>query len=366
MNQILAYITGQGPGLNDLQRGEVRRHFEMTRSQLYEYGILGKEPNYEFHMTPASRVAVRPTKRALVPMMIALVPPDIFPSPRYITKAVPAPPDVEIKLIGTRNPRGQVLIGSEVSGTRVTTDSAEPEDTRGIEVLTREYIADDRGGTEYLQSLRARYETFRTQRRRAEKEMEDYNTEIVIGRPEVRDTMAAQHPEMQRARDPNDDEAYIRAQVEAMRNLPPLIMYINPSQFSIAYNHVISDGNRSRTGFIIEHWGLQQPVITASGQIGGTYVHNRNGGRGGLTRYFQKDSASYQYFMNLFRIYKNNAYIYNTHDLISMMGSVKIFYDDAIYTGSFDSLSISETEDKPFDLSYNFQFTVRFEERLTS
>lgn len=361
-HNIYAFLGENEPSLNEQQRHEVRRHFEMTRSHLYEYGILGRENNYEFHMFPAKNIAVRRTTRPLMPMMIALVPPDVYPSERYQMRAVPAPADIEILLIETRGKRGHAMVGTAVAGTQVNAKLARPGDIQSNTILTREYIADDRGGQNYLTSLYDRYNAFRKGSRQAGKDLEDFNTEIVKGRAEIRDDMVAD-PNILRARNPNDNEGYIRAQVLAMQKLPPLIMYINPSQFSIAYQHVISDGDRSRDGFIVEHWGLQQPVITASGNIGGTYIHGPNK-TGGVTRMFQKDAASYQYFMNLFRIYRNNAYIYNVHNKISMLGQVKIFWDGAIYTGSFDSFSINESEDKPFDLTYDFQFTVRFEERV--
>ncbi len=43
---------------------------------------------------------------------------------------------------------------------------------------------------------------------------------------------------------------------------------------------------------------------------------------------------------------------------------MKIYYDDYIYTGSFDSFSITESEDQPHTLEYSFDFVVRFEHRI--
>lgn len=355
---VLAFLD-EDESLNDLQQGEIRRYFQRTRSNLFEYGVLEHEHNYSFHQTPSVHQAVEYKKDPLIPMMIALIPPDVYPSGHFITKEVPAPQDVNVRPVKFKNADG--LVDSEVSGNRVSTESDD------IFIQTDVSLSSEEGSAEYLTSLKDRYQSFRANAKRADTQIDDHNQPIVIGRDEVKDTLPEKNKSVKIAREPHPNEDYLKGQIEAMRQLPPLVLYVNPTEFSVSYQHVIADGDRGRDFHIIEHWGLQQPTINASGQIGATYIDSTNGRgqkTGGVTRALRRESAAYQHFMNLFQIYKNNAYIFNVHHRISMLGSVKIFYDDAIYTGSFDSFSISEAEDKPYSLEYNFQFTVRFEERV--
>jgi hypothetical protein len=155
--------------------------------------------------------------------------------------------------------------------------------------------------------------------------------------------------------------------LETMRNMPPLRMLVNPSQFSVQCEKVISDGNRSRDGFIIEHWGDGQDKIEGSGTVSGFYAVDINDARSpGLGRTSRTWSASFQNFLSLWLLYRNNGGMWlpaNRDDAwqayLSVVGSIYIYYDGVLYLGSFDSFDLTETDDKPHTLEYSFSFTVR-------
>jgi hypothetical protein len=67
-------------------------------------------------------------------------------------------------------------------------------------------------------------------------------------------------------------------------------------------------------------------------------------------------------------MFKNNANIFtdgtfgdgNTGiPLISM--SLYIYYDNHIYIGSFDDFTITDDGNKPYNLTYDWKFTVRYD-----
>lgn len=451
--------------LTDRGIGQLRKTFQTYRSEILSYGLLETGKAIKTNLSPSTVEGVRPVKRPLIPFMIKIIPPDLFPSGTFTTTRIPSPQNVELRLIRTstnlsggnatnvstvvaatslvpsqdgyvvlntsriislqstlRDAQNNVVSGQlplryessnpsivEVSdsgevtfldvprppgvivtieatrqdGTRLTgevlftsdvlfvpTPAQEPntevfENPTAIETLVSEGVADDQ--TEFLSSLKDRYETLRSSNREAENEFRRVSEEIVQGREEVTDLYLQRSALMKEARGLDANERFLRNQVEAVKALPPLFMYINPSEFSLSYNHRISEGNKSREGYIIEHWGLEQPSITASGMIGATYVTGTNAqGRttGGLTRKLRRGSAAYQSFMSLFHTYKSNGYIFNLDDKISILGAVQLFYGDTVYTGTFTSFSIQETETQPFTLSYSFTFSVRFIERI--
>lgn len=353
----VAFLTGDDTSINDQQANTIKRNFQITRSNLAEYGILQNQRGLEMLGRPSHHAAVGTTKTPLIPFMIALVPPDTYPSDESRAVPINAPQELEIEPIRTRNAAGSFTAAA--TGSRVEGD---PNETRVFEPRSI-----DMGN--YLETQVERYRNFQNQKRRVDQDLYNQNTSIVANRRERQDTFARRNEEIQKARTEENNEDFLRAQILAIKDLPPLIMYINPTDFSVSYNHVISDGNKARDGYIIEHWGMQQPTISASGQIGATYTHSqgRSGNaRGGLTQLHRRSSAAYQSFMNLFQIYRNNSYLYNLDRRISVLGSVKIFYDGTIYTGTFDSLSMSESEAKPFTLEYSFDFTVRFQDSISS
>lgn len=178
-----------------------------------------------------------------------------------------------------------------------------------------------------------------------------------------------------------------RAELTRMKNTPPLRMLVAPQKFTVSGEKIVADGNFGRYGPIVEHWGDSQGKIEASGKIAGFYAVDKYGGpqgntyaamtgsndvtgKGGpgLSRTIRNFSQSYQNFMSLWLLYRNNGGLwlefesYSTgqkYQNLSAVGSIWIYYDNILYFGSFDSFSISESDTAPFTLEYNFSFTVR-------
>ncbi len=286
-------MVNRDPSLNDVQRQELGRYFQKWRSSLREYAQLGAGQRNEFNLQPSNVSAVRPANKAKVPFIIELVPPDVFPDPN--------------------NVYAPVLFNLEDHDTRLGGYKSLREDREADSVF-------DSGGhvqqavRDAVDSISIRRRTFTESTRRLERELDRINRPMVGHRDEVRDTVLEESREVQESRNPSDPVHLLRRQIQWMRNLEPLVMYVNPSEFSVSYQHVISDGNRTRNGFTVEHWGLEQPTISASGTIGATYISKDlgNGKKGGgVTRTLRRGSAAFQEFMSLFNAYKNNAYIFN-------------------------------------------------------
>ena len=164
-----------------------------------------------------------------------------------------------------------------------------------------------------------------------------------------------------------------------MQQTPVLYLLINPTGFSVSHTKIVSDGNwgRNGAGVGIEHWGEGQPVIAAQGRIAGFYntkqvtTTGKTQPQGGLSRATRQFSLSYQNFLSLFLLYRNNGYIWiedvvdarsgatSKPNNLALVGSIALFYDKVIYFGSFNSFEITEEGESPFTLSYSFEFTVR-------
>ncbi len=161
----------------------------------------------------------------------------------------------------------------------------------------------------------------------------------------------------------------LQISLEKMRNTPPLRLMVNPTSFKTSDTKTRNDGNMSRKGPIVQTHSNGQTKLDISGKIAGFYaidVDNEvTGGEApGLTRVARHWSAGYQNFLSLFLLYKNNGRLF-TYDessninLISMVGSVYIYYDGHLYLGSFDNLNVTESDTSQFQLEYNIQFTCR-------
>jgi hypothetical protein len=170
--------------------------------------------------------------------------------------------------------------------------------------------------------------------------------------------------------------AEMQAALDKLQSVPPLQMLINPKSFTVRGEKITQDGNWGRNGPIIEHWGDNQDKISGSGSVAGFYAlagaltgpgqDSVVGSKGpGLTRMARNFSLSYQNFLSLYLLYRNNAGLYmldpsqkNRLTLV-LAGSIYIYYDNILYLGSFDTFNITEDDSRPFTLDYSFEFTVR-------
>lgn len=156
--------------------------------------------------------------------------------------------------------------------------------------------------------------------------------------------------------------AEAKGALEGMARVPPLRLLVNPKQFSVKGSKITSDGNWSRRGPVIEHWGDEQDVLSASGKVAAFYTMEM-----GLSRVSRQYSQSWRNFYSLYLLYKNNGGIYLRDPFdpsggtrrLTYVGSVYIFYDGILYIGSFNNFSITEGDTSPFSVEYSFEFNVR-------
>lgn len=158
----------------------------------------------------------------------------------------------------------------------------------------------------------------------------------------------------------------LRQQIEIAKNVPALQLLINPNTFSRRYEHQV-DYAKGRRRPIVSMWHEKPVVISGKGTTAAQYAI-RQSGEGGLTSSNRINSLAYENLISLASIYRNNGLTFTSGlgdssnsgvPLISM--SVYIYYDGTVYIGSFDSFSISDSAEKPFNLEYSFDFTCRYE-----
>ena len=156
----------------------------------------------------------------------------------------------------------------------------------------------------------------------------------------------------------------IAEQLNRILNIPPLTLYINPASFAVNYNKVQQYQDRSRSQYIYQTWGEEQPKLSISGKIGAFLAGHSNNQQAasGVQFASKNDSASFQQLMNLLTFFKNNGYIQDTlgKSLAPLLiGIVSIEYDQNTYLGYFDSFNWGYTETaQNGGLDFSFEFTV--------
>jgi len=161
---------------------------------------------------------------------------------------------------------------------------------------------------------------------------------------------------------------------------PDLIMLVNPSDMSVSASK-INNYRYTRGGWSIEQHGDNLDKIQASGKTG-AFITSFTG----LTNALRESSAAFQNLYSLFIYYKNNGKVLlegftptlnaisetssfggsQALNRIKAVGEVQIEFGPVIYTGSFDSLTITDDANLPFQQVYSFEFTVRKTEFSTT
>ena len=148
--------------------------------------------------------------------------------------------------------------------------------------------------------------------------------------------------------------------VKGDANVPSLTMLINPSNLDTTYSPLITE-TRTLGGFAHEYWGEQLTTLSATGKTA-MFLDSEKG----LESRNSRETESYQYFMTLLNIYKNNGKGYykdfttNTSKAnpskISSLGIVQMIFDQNQYDGYFESFTYTEDASMPFNLEYSFSF----------
>jgi len=153
-----------------------------------------------------------------------------------------------------------------------------------------------------------------------------------------------------------------------IENPPPVLsLAINPQEFSMTFSKKVSQSrhrsNSKDESYLLNFANDEQDTMSCSCTSAMFY------GKNGLTSYARRDSLGFRNFNSLIQIYRNNGRNFTKrpknssqtlvgNGIIKSVGRVIIAYDDKIYKGSFDSFDVDESDTKPFNLSFNFQFTV--------
>lgn len=147
----------------------------------------------------------------------------------------------------------------------------------------------------------------------------------------------------------------IARQLTAMINTPPLVLLINPTTFSIAYNKIQQYQDRTRYGYVFQAWGEEQPKISFTARCG-AFI---SGGRG-VQFASRRDSMAWQNLMNAFHLFRNAGYIHDTvgkSNAHLAVGSLSIRYDGWIYYGHMESFNFTHDEEH---MHGGVEFSIEF------
>jgi hypothetical protein len=165
---------------------------------------------------------------------------------------------------------------------------------------------------------------------------------------------------------------------------PELTLYVNPTDIDVSFSHrhtsmYARGGAEVINGHVMSPWGEELTTLNVSGVTGAFTVRNSAGGYehtalaavpvGGIEG--RRVSLAYQKLRKLIDMYRQNGYIrreIHGSKRIWQLGMVRVQYGVFSsegeehpgmidYWGHFNSFTVSESQDQPYMMNFNFEFT---------
>ena len=141
-----------------------------------------------------------------------------------------------------------------------------------------------------------------------------------------------------------------------------LVLHVNPSSMKIQHQKRI-ERIQTRGGFVEQHWGDGVESINFDMATGGFMrlyagLSNITGtGQGGGRR----ETIAYDKYLDMLALFQNNGSIYDSRGNIVLQGQIKVTFDGGVFHGWFDTFSVAETADGPYQFKLSAAMTIQRE-----
>lgn len=158
----------------------------------------------------------------------------------------------------------------------------------------------------------------------------------------------------------------------------PLNLMVNPTDIQYGSTQAVQNAY-TRKSWVSTYWGRQLRTLTVSGSSAGFYynpnevintVRGLQVRSGALTNYNRRNSLAFANLLALISYFKRNGayFLTDTADqtlwndgtsrVINVMDFVMVSYDGADHIGAFNSFTLDDHAETPYQVKYNFEFVV--------
>jgi len=145
-----------------------------------------------------------------------------------------------------------------------------------------------------------------------------------------------------------------------------LVLHVNPSSMQFQHQQVV-ERIQTKGGFVEQHWGESPMTISFDMATGGfmrlyTGLSNITGptsGGGVDAGGTRRDTIAYDKYLDMLALFHNNGSVYDAQGRIAFNGLIRIIFDGSTFDGWFQSFSVTEAADKPYQFAMNASFVVK-------
>jgi len=152
-----------------------------------------------------------------------------------------------------------------------------------------------------------------------------------------------------------------------------LVLHTNPRSMTFSYSKVI-ERIQTKGGWVEQHWGEGPATISIAAATGGMMrlfsgLSNTTGpgpgggydsGDQGLAG--RRQTIAYDKYLDILALFHNNANVYDARGTLVFQGMVKIMFDGGTHYGWFNSFSVTEAAEKPYQFELSAEFQIHREE----
>lgn len=147
-----------------------------------------------------------------------------------------------------------------------------------------------------------------------------------------------------------------------------MVLHVNPSSMQFQYQKLI-DRIQTKGGFVEQHWGDGPQSINFDMATGGfmrlyTGLSNITGptsGGGVDAGGTRRDTIAYDKYLDMLALFHNNGSVYDAQGRVAFVGNIRVLFDGSTFDGWFQSFSVTESADKPYQFTMTASFTVKFD-----
>ena len=139
-----------------------------------------------------------------------------------------------------------------------------------------------------------------------------------------------------------------------------LVLKVNPTSMSMSYSKNITR-IQTKGGFVEQHWGEGTRSISFEMVTGGfmrLFSGLSNVTSPALTGGSRRETLAYESYLDILSMFHNNGSVYDINGQVALQGKIKITFDGGIYYGWFNSFSVTEATDKPYQFSMSAEFEI--------
>lgn len=139
-----------------------------------------------------------------------------------------------------------------------------------------------------------------------------------------------------------------------------LVLKVNPKSMSLNYAKNITR-IQTKGGFVEQHWGEGTQAIGFDMVTGGfmrLYTGMSNVTSPELTGGSRRETLAYESYLDILSMFHNNGSVYGVDGQVALQGSLKLTFDGGVYYGWFNSFSVTESTENPYQFSMSAEFEV--------